>query len=199
MWSARSSVRQRQISPRACVAMKLIASGVTNCAAIVRSPSFSRSSSSTTTTNRPARISSIASSTLAKTVLDASTLIAASYRGAGDLLTVRQARRNRPLDVLREDVHLEVDPLARDEPVERRLGDRVRDQRDPEGILVELRDRERDALDRNRPLLDAVAEDLGPRLDDHPKALTLGLDRLNPPDAVDVPLHDVPAHRVACS
>ena len=42
--------------------MKLTASGVTNCAAIVRSPSFSRSSSSTTTTNRPERISSIASS-----------------------------------------------------------------------------------------------------------------------------------------
>ena len=33
-WSARSSVRQRQISPRACVAMKLIASGVANWAAI---------------------------------------------------------------------------------------------------------------------------------------------------------------------
>ena len=31
------------MSPRACVAMKLIASGVANCAAIVRSPSFSRS------------------------------------------------------------------------------------------------------------------------------------------------------------
>ena len=48
--SQRSGVRQRQMSPRPCVAMKLIASGVTNCAAIVRSPSFSRSASSTTTT-----------------------------------------------------------------------------------------------------------------------------------------------------
>ena len=52
--------------PRPCVAMNVIASGVTNCAAIVRSPSFSRSASSTTTTNRPARISSIASSIVAK-------------------------------------------------------------------------------------------------------------------------------------
>ena len=51
--SHRSGVRQRQISPRAFVAMKLTASGVTNCAAMVRSPSFSRSSSSTTTTNFP--------------------------------------------------------------------------------------------------------------------------------------------------
>ena len=60
--SQRSGVSDRQISPRPCVAMKLIASGVTNWAAIVRSPSFSRSSSSQTTTIRPARISSIASS-----------------------------------------------------------------------------------------------------------------------------------------
>ena len=49
--------------------MKLIASGVTNWAAIVRSPSFSRSSSSQTTTIRPARISSIASSIGAKAPL----------------------------------------------------------------------------------------------------------------------------------
>src|SRR6185437_968574 len=43
-----------------------MASGVTNSAASVRSPSFSRSSSSTTTTIRPARISAMASSTVAK-------------------------------------------------------------------------------------------------------------------------------------
>ena len=60
--SQRSSVRQRQISPRACVAMKLIASGVANWAAMTRSPSFSRFGSSTTTTNFPLRTSSIASS-----------------------------------------------------------------------------------------------------------------------------------------
>ncbi len=64
--STRSGVMQRQISPRACVAMKLIASGVANCAAIVRSPSFSRSAASTTTTNLPSRMSSIACSTVAK-------------------------------------------------------------------------------------------------------------------------------------
>jgi hypothetical protein len=60
--SQRSSVRQRQMSPRPCVAMKLIASGVANCAAIVRSPSFSRSAASTTTTNLPSRMSSRAAS-----------------------------------------------------------------------------------------------------------------------------------------
>src|ERR1700693_2580393 len=56
----------RQISPRPYLAMKLIASGVTFSAASVRSPSFSRSSSSTTTIMRPARISSIAAGTSTK-------------------------------------------------------------------------------------------------------------------------------------
>jgi hypothetical protein len=49
-WSSRSAVIGMQISPRPCVAMKLMTSGVIFSAAIVRSPSFSRSSSSTTTT-----------------------------------------------------------------------------------------------------------------------------------------------------
>ena len=51
--SQRSPVRQRQMSPRPSFAMKLTASGVANCAAIVRSPSFSRSAASTTTTILP--------------------------------------------------------------------------------------------------------------------------------------------------
>ena len=69
--SARASVRQRQICPRAWVIMKLSASGVANCDAITRSPSFSRSGSSTTTTKRPSRISSIACSMVAKGVVTA--------------------------------------------------------------------------------------------------------------------------------
>ncbi len=63
--SQRAGVSARQISPRPSLAMKLTASGVTNCAAIVRSPSFSRFSSSTTTTILPWRTSSIASSIVA--------------------------------------------------------------------------------------------------------------------------------------
>jgi hypothetical protein len=62
--SQRSGLSARQISPRPSLAMKLIASGVVNCAAMVRSPSFSRSSASQTTTIRPARTSSSASSTV---------------------------------------------------------------------------------------------------------------------------------------
>ncbi len=60
--SSRSGVIDRQISPRPWRAMKLITSGVTFSAAMVRSPSFSRSSSSTTMIILPARIASSASS-----------------------------------------------------------------------------------------------------------------------------------------
>src|ERR1043165_2981021 len=61
-----SSVNARQINPRPCLAMKLIASGVTFSAAMQRSPSFSRSSSSTMITNSPRRDRSAASSMVGK-------------------------------------------------------------------------------------------------------------------------------------
>src|SRR5262245_1293451 len=54
--------RARHTRPRPCVIMKLIASGVTFSAAMTRSPSFSRYSSSTSTISRPARSSASASS-----------------------------------------------------------------------------------------------------------------------------------------
>ena len=63
--SQRCSESDMQISPRPNFAMKLMASGVIFSAAIVRSPSFSRSSSSTSTIMRPWRISSTASSIVA--------------------------------------------------------------------------------------------------------------------------------------
>ena len=63
--SQRSDVSERQIRPRPSLAMKFTASGVANWAAIVRSPSFSRSSSSQTTTILPWRMSSRASSIVA--------------------------------------------------------------------------------------------------------------------------------------
>ncbi len=71
-WSQRSPVSARQTRPRPWVAMKLMSSGVTFSAAMVRSPSFSRSSSSTTTTSRPARTSSTAAGIEAKGMLHCS-------------------------------------------------------------------------------------------------------------------------------
>ncbi len=59
--SACAAVMGMQMSPRPCVAMKLIFSAVTKSAAKIRSPSFSRSSSSTSTAMRPALRSAIRS------------------------------------------------------------------------------------------------------------------------------------------
>src|SRR5712672_1342449 len=67
--SQRSSVSGKQIKPRAYFAMKLMASGVIFSAAMARSPSFSRSSSSIRTIIRPCRMSSTASSTVANSAL----------------------------------------------------------------------------------------------------------------------------------
>src|SRR5260221_1081065 len=54
-----------QMRPRPCVAMKLTISGVTRSAETMKSPSFSRSASSTTTTILPSRMSATASSMVA--------------------------------------------------------------------------------------------------------------------------------------
>ena len=76
--------------------MKLIASGVANCAASVRSPSFSRSSSSQTTTILPWRISSIACSIVANTAVPARDSCSCSCL-------------HQPLHLLGEDVDLDVE------------------------------------------------------------------------------------------
>ena len=83
--------------------MKLMTSGVTFSAAMVRSPSFSRSSSSTTTTIRPCRMSSMASGMRARTASDLCRSAAAgATRGSG-------AGAQQPLDVLGDHVDLQVD------------------------------------------------------------------------------------------
>ena len=68
--STRLGPSGRQMRPRAYFAMKLMASGVTCSAAMVMSPSFSRSSSSTRMIIRPCRISSTASSTLQIAIIE---------------------------------------------------------------------------------------------------------------------------------
>ena len=69
----------------------------------------------------------------------------------------------------------------------------MRDQGDKR-LVVERGDRERDAVDRDRALLDAVAEDLRRRLDREPLALELA----HPADAVHVALDVVPTQRLPC-
>ena len=99
-----AAARARRSAPRSgrgrsarapCVAMKLTASGVANCAAMVRSPSFSRSASSTTTTNLPERMSSIASSMVAKARLTCRS--ASTSRGGSSRAAIVRAERCRDL------------------------------------------------------------------------------------------------------
>src|SRR3712207_5782940 len=101
--------------------MKLMASGVTNCAAITRSPSFSRSSSSTTTTILPAAMSSSASS------------IVANWMSA--------CTANELLHVLGENVHFHIDGTAWLRGAQRRALQRLRDERHGERLVVDVRDR----------------------------------------------------------
>src|SRR5215211_512712 len=91
--------------------MKLMASGVMRCAAMVRSPSFSRSSSSTTMIISPVRMALIASSMGAKGDLRRGRLMA-----MGLLRAARTGRAGGELDragdVFAEDVTFQVDELA---------------------------------------------------------------------------------------
>src|SRR5271167_265548 len=112
-WSKRSSVMARHTKPRPYFAMKLIASGVTFSAARVKSPSFSRSSSSTTTTILPTRMSS---------------------RASGMLLKGKE-----PLHVLRDHVDLDVDRVAWANPAQRRVLQCIRDQGDGETARAQAR------------------------------------------------------------
>ena len=122
--SSRSGVIGMQIRPRPWVIMKLIALGVTFSAAMVRSPSFSRSSSSTTITISPRRMASTASSTeangasrCARPAPRSRRRLAAAvvgHRAFASLPAARSAAPQfRPRDVLAEHVALEVHLVAR--------------------------------------------------------------------------------------
>src|SRR5437867_992465 len=109
-----------QIRPRPYLAMKLIASGVTCSAASARSPSFSRSSSSTMMTNFPCLKSSTASGMLANgdTSLPPLTLDPAPLCGPRTAPTLDHSLRLQPsreeaFDVFRDDVHFNIHALAR--------------------------------------------------------------------------------------
>src|SRR3954466_8173794 len=133
--SQRSGVSARQIQPPAWRVMKLIASGVTNCAAITRSPSFSRSSSSTTTTILPAAMSSSASSMVANLT---SSLVAMDHQ---------------LFDVLGHDVHFQVHGGALLGSAQRGALQGLGYQRHVERRAVNRGYGQRDSVDGDRALL----------------------------------------------
>ena len=115
--SQRSRVRVRQIRPRPNRAMKLTASAVTCWAAITRSPSFSRSSSSTRITMRPARMSATMSSigemaTGGKAVIQRLSQKRGGWLGSAGHRPGHR-RTEHALHVARDQVDFQVDTRAR--------------------------------------------------------------------------------------
>src|SRR5579883_1239791 len=173
--SQRSSVSGTQMRPRPCVAIKAMSAGVTFSAAMVRSPSFSRSSSSQTTTILPARMSSRASS------------MVANGSGIGP-------RLDEPFDVLGDHVDLDVDPVAH--PLEAEGGQvrRVGNQGDAEAAGVAVHHGQAHAVERHEALGHDVAHDLRPGFEAHGALDALRLDLHDRGRAVDVALDQVAAH-----
>src|SRR5438445_5179964 len=132
--SSRRATTGMHTRPDPCRVMKLMCSGVTSCAATTRSPSFSRSSSSTMMTNLPASKSAIASGTVARLM-------------APRILPVEVSGH-----VARYDVRLEVDDRAFSVPTRDGRVQRMWDQGDREGArwLVHRRYGEANAVHSNR-------------------------------------------------
>src|SRR5437764_5325181 len=141
---------------------------------MTRSPSFSRSSSSTTTTISPRPIAATASSILANG------------------MSVRSLPREQTLDVLGRHVDLEVHGVAGLLGTE--VGDLggVRDHRHREPVVEDIDDREADAVDGDRALLDDVAQQVA--VADADLEIRRGLHDLT--DAVDVTLDHVTAEAI---
>src|SRR3954452_21080521 len=177
--SQRSGGSARQIQPPAWRVMKLIASGVTNCAAMTRSPSFSRSSSSTTTTILPEAMSSSASSMVAN--------LSSARVGLGPM------DRHQLLDVLGHDVHFQVHGGALLGSAQRGALQGFGDQGHVERRLPYRGYGERDPVDGDRALLDDVAQEIGVGGDRHPPGEAVAGDAVDRSDAVDVALDDVAA------
>src|SRR5262249_28502528 len=127
--------------------MKLIASGVTFSAAIVRSPSFSRSSSSTTMTVFPARMASSASSMLETGDLCLPGAFAISSRlvfMSGHPVDGVPSELRCARDVLADQVAFQVDGRAGTDPTEIRVIHRERDNLHAETLGPEGRHGEAD-------------------------------------------------------
>src|SRR5262245_18887905 len=154
----RSSVSVKQIRPRPCMAMKLIASGVTFSAARQRTPAFSRSSSSTRMTILPRAMSSIAPLTLSNdtrflSISDLAVIIEQLLQAAflGSIRFSGQAARVEEAgDVAGDHVCFEVHGVARAFFTEVRHLRGVRDDHYREGAIGASGDRQADAFDGDR-------------------------------------------------
>src|SRR5690606_11950319 len=123
--STRLRSMARQMRPRPCLAMKLIASGEACSAGMTRSPAFSRSSSSTRMIMRPRLASSMISGVGEMTSSNPTSLLL-------------KCRRQQARNISGDQVDFQVDPVARLglTQIRRGLGDR--DDVDPEDVALYL-------------------------------------------------------------
>src|SRR3712207_6005078 len=178
-----SSAIGKQMSPLPCVAMKLMSSGVTSSAAMVRSPSFSRSSSSQTMTILPALTSSMISSIGLNGIFDAPLEISHPSN---------QPRLDQPLHVFRYDIRLQVHASSRSQRAKVRVGSGLRQNGGGERTVAHRDDGEAYTVYADAPFFDGVAQHALRRLELPDLCLALRTDADDLPDAVHVPLHDVP-------
>src|SRR4029077_4291925 len=148
--SSRLAFTGMHTRPEPWRARELLWAGVIFSAATTRSPSFSRSSSSTTMTNFPALMSSTASGTVA------------SIFGVGRSLPAQVSGH-----VAGDDVGVEVDPRAGFVATGDGGVESVRNQGNREGDVVHACHRQADAVDRDRALLGDEPGELGRQLDGH--------------------------------
>src|SRR5919107_4789625 len=139
----------RQMRPRPYRAMKFMSSGVTSSAAIVRSPSFSRSSSSQTMTIFPALISSMISSIGLNGILHAPL-----WR----LYTLVQPRQQQPLHVLADHIGLQVHLVTYREALQSRSLPSLGQYRDGKRPLSHRDESEADTIYTHAPFLDCISE-----------------------------------------
>src|SRR5918992_985479 len=177
--SSSSSAIGRQMRPRPCTAMKLMSSGVTSSAAMVRSPSFSRSSSSQTMTIFPALMSSMTSSIWLNGIFDAPLEV---------LQASASSRPYEPLDVFRYDVRLQVHASSWLQPAEVRIRAGLRQDGDRQRRIPHRDDGEAYAVHADAPFFDGVAQHAFWRFE-LPYLCVAHRTDDNLPHAVHVPLH----------
>src|SRR5689334_2111058 len=175
--------------------MKVMDSAVTREAAQMRSPSFSRSSSSATMTSLPAAKSAIACSTVENGMevnecVRNATAASRSPRG--------RVRGNELADVLPDHVRLDVHAVAGTECTERGVRPRVLDERylknprSGERVHGEAHSVDRDGAVRDHQRLEVLGQ-----ADVDEQRVGAPLDALHRADAVDMALHHVSAEAVA--
>src|SRR5882672_1215699 len=177
--------------------MKLMSSARTLVAAMMRSPSFSRSSSSSMTTISPARTAATMSSVESSAVQAASVFARVPmffqelHAEAAFVVAAAES-----LEVASDHVDLNINSVAQAIPADHRDRLRVRYYVDLKKVAAHRIDREAHAVDCDRALLRHVARERLRQLDTEHRRAARGLELHDLADAVDVTLNEVAVERL---